>query len=532
MNGRHYDEMRRLVAAHRDSLWPKLLAVAGSDHTGQIIDELRASGFDVEDLTHWSLESNPFVIMVDSSEVESKTEEKLDREGMVYTLLLNPSFRFQTELDTIPDGALQRVRTCFQDAFWRSLADDLRLEPPCCARVIKVLDEVASGVVDLFPSREAEIKGLIGGEQWLRRFEAGILQWPTCVELIRTTMLTVMEGQSERCRRATEEEWAVKRLELDEAAPEQQVDTFCRTLQFVLSTVNRARREKANEQIAPASRFINQNDHGVIYLQDMLAKHIRQDPGYLRVTPAWIRRAMQRAIDSHLVQRSELVAGSQESYRALHALAVTSLVTAKEPVTRETCPETLLVALPNLRTLNGSFRFAALAADMMRSAAAHLRIERHRLPPQQYNGLLHHLREFFARFDPCTMEDEVMPEQVVLALDAELTDEDREVVAACFKPAGPYNRTCLRSLLQRGSRDPDRTYLEVVRACMEQHWLRLSSMDLEAPDVRIPTNMLAEDARERALPHIRLLRKIISLDLRVHGDRYNALIADAVRDLP
>ncbi len=41
-------------------------------------------------------------------------------------------------------------------AFWDSLADDLRLANPCFTRVVRVLLEVRDAIVDLAGSREAD----------------------------------------------------------------------------------------------------------------------------------------------------------------------------------------------------------------------------------------------------------------------------------------------------------------------------------------------------------------------------------------
>jgi hypothetical protein len=42
------------------------------------------------------------------------------------------------------------------EAFWDSLADDLRLATPCFNRVVRVLLEVRDAIVDLAGSREAD----------------------------------------------------------------------------------------------------------------------------------------------------------------------------------------------------------------------------------------------------------------------------------------------------------------------------------------------------------------------------------------
>ena len=73
----------------------------------------------------------------------------MNNERLAHEMLLNPNFQIAPgdRLDS-----LHRIRDSFQDAYWRSLVEDLQSNPPLYNRVMRILREINDGIYE-FSSR-------------------------------------------------------------------------------------------------------------------------------------------------------------------------------------------------------------------------------------------------------------------------------------------------------------------------------------------------------------------------------------------
>jgi len=82
---------------------------------------------------------------------------RISNEQLAHELLLDPNYKldYNNHGDTT-NTALHRIRESFELAFWSSLADDFRLDPPCYFRALRVLAEIRDGISEL-ATRGSEI---------------------------------------------------------------------------------------------------------------------------------------------------------------------------------------------------------------------------------------------------------------------------------------------------------------------------------------------------------------------------------------
>ena len=81
---------------------------------------------------------------------------RMTNEQLAHELLLDPEFRLDETggcNSAVGNPVFNRIRDSFHRAFWDSLVDDLKLETPCYARVLRVLAEVCLSIFLFFVAR-------------------------------------------------------------------------------------------------------------------------------------------------------------------------------------------------------------------------------------------------------------------------------------------------------------------------------------------------------------------------------------------
>lgn len=173
---------------------------------------------------------------------------KISNEQLAHELLFNPLF----QLDEKGSGEFlnplfNKIRSSFQAAFWESLVDDLRLERVCYVRVLRVIEEIKAGLIDLADQAETvAINETIDVEFIRSQVDDGIFDWCGCKAFVGSVNNLMMRMQTAKRR----EESQVKcreisdKLEIIEAGEEPRM--FCKALEFLLERVNVMRIDAAN----------------------------------------------------------------------------------------------------------------------------------------------------------------------------------------------------------------------------------------------------------------------------------------------
>eukprot|EP00960_Hanusia_phi_P001045 28633-Hanusia_phi.AAC.1 len=289
---------------------------------------------------------------------------RMSNEQLAHELLLDPTFKLnEREAGYIESPVLLNVRDAFKRAFWDSLVDDLKLNPPCYTRVLKVVGEVRDGMIDLAPARKDQFLEKFDTSYWQDQIDRGLLDWVSCVSLMKAMVALELEMQEPTRREETQTTWATLQDQLSDCPPQQQPTAFCKALEYVLDRLNVMRVDAANSRLRNIAQVIQ--DHGVEYEMAFMQKKTQSNPGYLKRTPEWIREVMEQEVKKRRINPSKLIQGDANEYQRFHASAVLSLVTASEPVTPDNCPETLLLDISRLQKHHLHFHFDTLGAALL-----------------------------------------------------------------------------------------------------------------------------------------------------------------------
>ena len=217
---------------------------------------------------------------------------RMTNEQLAHELLLDPTFQLTGEdgeaAAIVPHPIYSRIRASFHQAFWDSLADDLRLAVPCFVRVARVLAEARDGIAELAGQREADaIREIVDTDFIQDQAARGLYDWATAVRLLESIVGVIRRVQAP-CRDAdTSAKWDAVRAGLEDPQLPQaeQPAAFCRGLEFLLKRVNVLRLDAANARlrlIAPVIR-----DHGIEYEQGKFSEKLNN--GALRLVQTEVR---------------------------------------------------------------------------------------------------------------------------------------------------------------------------------------------------------------------------------------------------
>jgi hypothetical protein len=313
----HEEPDSRLSSEFRsqiERLRAKLLAISGAE-TLRKFDEDR-------------LVREPMVVSTEGQ----TTWTKFTNEQLAHELLMDPNFQLD-DSGGMESQVAKKIRLTFHAAFWQSLADDLRLTPPCYVRVLRVLDEVRGGLVELYrePITEAIDMDLIK-----KRTQCNDLPWVDAFRIIESVTVIIKRAQLPKRDAETAQRFAVLHASMQGCTDCETV--FCQGLEFLLERVSTMRIDAANHRLRLIAPVISEN--GVDYERGKLQDKINAGTITLKRTADWLRGSMD-AGDSVL---DKVVAG-----------AVLNFVSKSTPFTPETCPETMLFDVDRIKLFQNEF---------------------------------------------------------------------------------------------------------------------------------------------------------------------------------
>jgi hypothetical protein len=242
-----FDERQRASASAGDALPPPLQGGGGANHPSSA----RVTN---EQLAHELLIDPAFQLSDDGSvddegagSVLRRIRESFHQVGCFDVVSVFCAFLS----DSFSSSSCFVCSLSFSQAFWDSLADDLRLDSPCFVRVLRVLREVRDGLVDLAAQRAcvvAQVSELIDLEHIGRQAELGIYGWDSCMGLVAGVTDVVRRMQAPRRDAETRSLWAVVDSDMRAAdgAPDARAGALCRALAFLLGRINMMRIDAAN----------------------------------------------------------------------------------------------------------------------------------------------------------------------------------------------------------------------------------------------------------------------------------------------
>ena len=304
------------------------------------------------------------------------TKTELTNTELAHELLLDPAFRMPVSGPVFKDDSeLDRLEEFCVGMYFDSLTEDMCLEPPTYDRLLRVLGNLRSSVVELgtagavggtgavvAPASVHEMEQAIPVEEVRAVLEAGTLTWEQGVAIadrifaslsgIRQTRgeTEFLEEYAELSRRMTvETEGGVPCISRARAS------LLCAALRLFLDLITRLRRVLANGRLLLIAPTITA--YGVEYERGKQQGELAKCPALPR-TREWLGRCL----------------GGATATPELHRGAVLALVVAAHPVTEETCPETLALDLRRLRAWHRDFHAATMAMTTLLRVADMARI--------------------------------------------------------------------------------------------------------------------------------------------------------------
>jgi len=263
--------------------------------------------------------------------------DRMTNEQLAHELLLDAAFKLTDNGTCCESDGARRVRESFHRAFWESLADDLRMSPPCYVRVLRVLTEVRNGIIEVAPAREAaRASEVLDMELIKQQADAGLCTWVSCHALVESVVALLKRAQSPTRDVETASKWAELQVEMADKPT-----ALCRDLEFLLNRVNALRIDAANARlrlIAPVIR-----DHGVEYERGRFQDKLNNGTITLEVTAVWLRT-------SHGTSPIDMLAN-----------ALLRLVEDPPAV----FPETLLLDAARIRTMHSEFVHLSRSAALV-----------------------------------------------------------------------------------------------------------------------------------------------------------------------
>ena len=417
---------------------------------------------------------------------------RLSNEHLAHELLIDPAFQLNDEGGcTSENPVFRRIRESFHQAFWDSLADDLRLLEPCFVRVLRVLGEIRDGINELAGSRESgSISEAVDLDFIKQQAEAGLYGWDSFQSLVATVVAIILRVQAPKRDEETKAKWQDVRQLME--TTDNQPRALCKALEFLLDRVNIMRIDAANARLRMIAPVIK--DHGIDYERGKFQDKLRDGSITLERTTAWIKSAVQALVNERADALDGLLNGRHATFYEAHCEAMLSIVATAFPVRLDTLPETLSMDVHRLQTMQVEFNYLTAATTTAAVVISETR------PTMQ---VIRNVSEILVEaVDVDTAVESIAERHIPEPLRA----KTRKAIAACLEPT-----SAARKLM----------HLRIRKA------LRHMVLNKTAPpaDIKREVHLL--------LPRLeRLARKLTRLcehNRTVHLPTYNRLIGEAAR---
>ena len=417
---------------------------------------------------------------------------RLSNEHLAHELLMDPAFQLNDEGGcTSENPVFRRIRESFHQAFWDSLADDLRLLEPCFVRVLRVLGEIRDGVNELAGSRESgSISEAVDLDFIKQQAEAGLYGWDSFQSLVATIVAIILRVQAPKRDTETKAKWEDVRQLME--TTDNQPRALCKALEFLLDRVNIMRIDAANARLRLIAPVIK--DHGIDYERGKFEDKLRDGSVTLERTTAWIQSAVKALVNDRADALDGLLDGRHATFYEAHCEAMLSIVTTAFPVRLDTLPETLSMDVHRLQTMQTEFNYLTAATTTVAVVISETR------PTMQVIGNVSEILAEAVDMDAAveSIAERHIPEP--------LRAKTRKAIEHCLAPTSPA-----RKLI----------HLRLRKA------LRHMVLNKTAPpaDIKREVRLLLPRLERLA----RKLTRLCELNRTVHLSTYNRLIGEAAR---
>ena len=329
----------------------------------------------------------------------STLPKRMTNEQLAQELLLDPNFKLDEHGGCGGENPVHtKIRNSFHKAFWKSLADDLRLDPPLYVRVEGVFHEIQDGIADM-QTGAGSFKGIARIQDVLeladiqQQMKHNAFSWSDFIKVVNSVEALLNEIKAAVTTRKKPEasnndckvtEFKRKfesdptdtarpsKLPVQEAEPikwhtvqdamtmassdiSKKPAALCDALCFILDETKRVRIDMANSRLQWVLPVIYR--HGFTYQRDHFHK---------KITAGLLLTNVQKRLRSAIcywcnvrksIKFTDLTsndANNAKHFKTIVDTMVTGLVIGKTPITDKTFPETLLLDLDRLRKMHDS----------------------------------------------------------------------------------------------------------------------------------------------------------------------------------
>ncbi len=193
---------------------------------------------------------------------------RMTNEQLAHELLLDPTFRLDDSGGSFCENpAYHRIREGFNEAFWNSLVDDLKLTPPCYVRLVRVVAEIRDGLGDILGGKvdNVPIGDVIDIPSIEQQISAGAVTWDDSKGLVTVILRIIKRTQAPMRDEETTKKWleTARLMIAADDHPEDQPHAMCKALEFLLGRLNIMRVDCANARLKLIAPVVQ--DHGVGY---------------------------------------------------------------------------------------------------------------------------------------------------------------------------------------------------------------------------------------------------------------------------
>eukprot|EP00960_Hanusia_phi_P033657 750577-Hanusia_phi.AAC.2 len=506
----NYAEIMSEFANRKEALTRKLKSITTAEVFRYIQDGFRAKGYHVDDfdrplVSPDSLKDNKLPAMLPG---------RMSKEQLAHELLLDPAYQFtEDNSGYLDDKSLGDVRDTFREVYWNSLVDDLKLQPPCYTRGIKIIAKVRDGLLDVMPNQSVTLREQIDTGLIHQLLQQTGFDWVSCVNLLHGIVGFVLEATKDTQRREEVARcWESLKQELISAQEEHYPEQFCRGLEHVMRMVNNLRVYRANLRLRNITSVISQ--HGIDFMQSNLRKLYSKSENSLDRTKAWFHDYLKRMTESG----KSVTNLSKEECQNLHHMMILDLVFAPTPVTQATCPETLAFDWKRLQDFHNEAHYHAVVSAIL--GMAHIR-----LAPMgsSTSPLLDHMKTVACDLDIGNIGRDQFIDSFLTKVDDTLTLKEAEILSSLTPPGQPHMppKDVLRLLIAA----PD-CITTLCAKGIQSAW-RLLSRESGSQQ-----GNLINDVTRHIYPRIKKstdkLRKVVSINRQVHSERYETMMREFV----
>ena len=423
----------------------------------------------------------------------------LSNEEAMHEVLFDPTFQLNEHGGAGKENPmLQRISEFFSNEVCNSLVNDLKLTPPCYARVLNNLAKIRETFNYVAGSQiQTFLDDTMNLEFIKQQAAAGLYDWKSVHGLLVESVAIIRRFQATKRKEETESQW--KELQQNYFGPgkDQQV-ALCKGLQFLSKRVNLMQIDLVNDKLRRGAQGMAEK--GVEYERSKFQENLAAGRITLRRTTTWLENVINDKVDSGQIDIQQLVDGHPLAYSRLHLAAMWSIITHPIPIRVDECPETLLLDAHRLSNLQTAFRSQAQAAVLAMTTA----------------------NAFRTPADGKAMAD------IVGILNVDYFDAKKAVLEIHYvlqaKTSFSYARLESHTALLRESIKPTHAVYGIVVKRLAQFWDHVMC-DNKAPDDLQMFGFISA----RIVNAAREFKRLVDLNRAIHLPTYNRLIAEGAR---